>query len=412
MAISTHRFRVFEIRKISHPILDSIDKYWLTIRALDLPSGISTAANARDPIGLNRRVYRDVKASLEGKEALPGTFDLMNKGITILATQVRVLEKDRDTRVVEVSVDDEQGGVVDGAHTAKVIEQANEEGTTHPDQYVEVYVRTGVSDGIVTDIARGLNTGMQVAPKSIYNIDGVFQWLKEIVDKQPYGDIFSWKESDTQEYDVRDLIGVLEIFNVFDFPNDGGKHPISAYEKWSVPLDKFADDFEQNRNNRKKSRYYRLRKLLPGGLALYDHIRHDFRKIHNANGGSAGKLSIIEEAGSKRRVFDFPFAGLDPHEYRLTKGATYPILGAFRNHVQVNSMTGEADWLGGFEGVLRAWREAGPELVAETFNATREIGRTPDMIGKNRKHWDNLHMKMQLRLLRAQLTAVSGNAQP
>ena len=29
----------------------------------------------------------------------------------------------------------------------------------------------------------------------------------------------------------------------------------------------------------------------------------------------------------------------------------------------------------------------------------------PDQLGKNRKHWDNLHMKIQLRLLRAQLIA-------
>jgi len=37
--------------------------------------------------------------------------------------------------------------------------------------------------------------------------------------------------------------------------------------------------------------------------------------------------------------------------------------------------------------------------------ATDEIGRMPDQRGKNRKHWDNLHMKLQLRFLRAQLEA-------
>jgi len=52
--------------------------------------------------------------------------------------------------------------------------------------------------------------------------------------------------------------------------------------------------------------------------------------------------------------------------------------------------------------------EAGPELVEETYNATREIGRTPDHLGKNRGHWDNLHMKLQLRVLRAELEAHKG----
>ncbi len=46
-----------------------------------------------------------------------------------------------------------------------------------------------------------------------------------------------------------------------------------------------------------------------------------------------------------------------------------------------------------------------PELVQETYNATKDIGRMPDQLGKNRKHSDNLHMKVQLQLLRAELLA-------
>ena len=75
-------------------------------------------------------VYRDVNASLEGKEATPGSFDLMNKGITILALGVRLLDKDE--QIYEVTVDDKEGGIGDGAHTAKIIEKCNADGTTHP----------------------------------------------------------------------------------------------------------------------------------------------------------------------------------------------------------------------------------------------------------------------------------------
>jgi hypothetical protein len=400
---TTHRFRAYETRKISHPNLPGVEKYWLTVRAVDFPANISTAANARDPIGFNRRVYRDVRESLEGKTSQLGTFDLMNKGITILALDVKLVDKDQ--RLFDVTIDDHEGGIVDGAHTAKIIEQSNEEGTTPEEQHVEVYIRTGIEDHVITDIARGLNTAIQVAPKSIYNIDGVFDWLKEEVSAPRYHGLFAWKESDASEYDVRDLIGILELLNVFDYQNGSGKHPISAYEKWSIPLEKFADDFQQNRKNLKNSKYYRLRKLLRDGLTLYDYIRRQFRDIHNQAGGRAGKMNIVEEAGPRRGSFTFPFADLDPSPYRLTKGATYPILGAFRNYVEPDQKTGEAAWRGGFSSVLRVWEEAAPELVAETFNATNEIGRMPDQLGKNRKHWDNLHMKLQLRFLRAQLEA-------
>src|SRR6266699_786127 len=369
MGKQVHRITAFESRKVSHPVFETIHKYWLTVKATDFPTGVSAAANAREPVGLNRMVYRDVRASLEGNEATPGTFDLMNKGITILAISVRMVDKEK--QIFEVVVDDEAGGIVDGA--------------------------------LITDIARGLNTGMQVAPKSIYNIDGVFDWLKAEVAGKPFENMFSWREADSANYDVRDLISIMEMFNIFDFPNDGGKHPISAYEKWSIPLEKFATDYEENSKRLKNSKYYRLRPILNDALALYDHIRHDFRDIRNEAGGSAGKMNIVEEA-SKGRTLEFPFAQLPPADYRLTKGAAYPMVAAFRNMVTLDS-SGNATWQGGFKAVLRLWSEASSELVDETFNATKEIGRMPDQLGKNRKHWDNLHMKIQLRLLRAQLTA-------
>src|SRR6266480_94129 len=401
MGKQVHRITAFESRKVSHPVCETIHKDSPTVMPAYFPTGVSAAAYAREPVGLNRMVYRDVRASLEGNEATPGTFDLMNKGITILAISVRMVDKEK--QIFEVVVHDEAGGIVDGAHTAKIIEKCNADGTTHPEQYVEVFIRTGVEDDLITDIARGLNTGMQVAPKSIYNIDGVFDWLKAEVAGKPFENMFSWRESDSANYDVRDLISIMEMFNIFDFPNDGGKHPISAYEKWSIPLEKFATDYEENSKRLKNSKYYRLRPILNDALALYDHIRHDFRDIRNEAGGSAGKMNIVEEA-SKGRTLEFPFAQLPPADYRLTKGAAYPMVAAFRNMVTLDS-SGNATWQGGFKAVLRLWSEASSELVDETFNATKEIGRMPDQLGKNRKHWDNLHMKIQLRLLRAQLTA-------
>jgi hypothetical protein len=403
MGKSVHRIRAHEMRRITHPVFSNIDKYWLTVAAKDFPSGMSTSANARDPIGLNRRVYKDVRSSLDGETATPGTFDLMNKGITILARAVKMVDKEKG--LFEIVIDPDEGGIVDGAHTAKIIEEANQDASTPDEQFVEVYIRTGVSTEMVSDIARGLNTGIQVAPQSIYNIAGVFDWLKEEISEETYADRISWKESDDEEYDVRDLIAVLEVFNIFDFPNEVNvsKHPIAAYEKWSTPLTKFANDYEENKGEIANSKYYRLRHLLKDGLTLYDRIRSDFRKFHNDAGGSAGRMNIIEEASERREAFDFPFGSLASSKYRLTKGATFPILAAFRTYVEKNPKTGEARWRGGFERVLEVWEEVGPNLVEETFQLTREGVRNPDQIGKNRKHWANLYMRLQVRLLQERL---------
>jgi hypothetical protein len=403
MGKTVHRIRASEARRTTHPVYHNVEKHWLTVPAIAFPSGISTKINARDPVGLNRRVYRDVRESLQGKTSQVGTFDLMNKGITILADTVRLIDKEKN--IYEITVDNETGGVVDGAHTAKIIEESNVEGCTPPDQYVEVYIRTGLTGSIITDIARGLNTGMQVAPKSIYNIDHVFDWLKAAIADEPYADMFSWKESDAQEYDVRDLIGVLELLNVIDFPNHAGKHPISAYEKWSIPLDKFAKDFQDHKENLKKSTYHRLRPLLIGGLVLHDQIRRDFYEMHKATGGAPGKMNIVEEASEKRGPYEFHFApGLPSAKYRLTKGALYPMLAAMRNYV-VAKDNGDAAWDRPFTEVLEEWREIGPQLVEETYNLTQDGTRMPDQLGKSRQHWDKMHMKVRLGLLTKQIEA-------
>ena len=403
MAKKPFRFVTPLVRRITHPVHPTIEKYWFCIPAANLPSGISTSVNARDPVGLNRHIYKDVRLSLEEKNSAQGSFDLMNKGITILADSVKLINKEKGE--YDVVINDQNGGIVDGAHTAAIIWECNADETTPSTQYVEVYVKTGIDDSIVPDIAKGLNTGIQVAAHSIFNLGTTFDWLKELIRDEGFRDCIAWKESDKAEYDVRDLVGILELFNVIDFPNESSKHPISAYEKWSIPLKKFSDDFDANQEDLSKSTYHRLRNLLKDGLYLYDQIRHDFREVHNLNDGRAGKLNIIEEASAKVGMFDFPFnENLDDAQYRLTKGATYPILAAFRNLVHVNAKTKEAEWDGGFENVLSFWEGVRGELVGETFTATKEIGRNPDVLGKNRKHWDNLHMKVRLRVLLQQLS--------
>jgi hypothetical protein len=396
MARTTHRIRVVEARRVKHPVFPQIEKHYFTVRAKDLPMGIRADANAREPVGTNRQVYREVRESLLGRTSTPGTFDLMNKGITILADDVRRV----DDATYELHISDGQG-IVDGAHTYRIVTENQDDPDLPEEQHVEVQVRTGVEDRLITDIAKGLNTGIQVRPHSLANLSGAYEWIKKEISDEPFFKVISWREGDEGDYDVRDLICVLEALNVIDFPNSSASHPIQAYEKWSVPAAKFVKDYEANRSDLSKSTYHRLRPLLKGALILYDTIRHDFREIHNKSGGRAGHLKIIEEA-RKGKGFSFPFANLGAEPYRLTKGALFPIFAAFRNCVAVDKT--EVKWVGGFGAVLELWQEAGPELVAETFNATRDIGYLPDQIGKSRGHWANLHKTLELRMLRQQLT--------
>lgn len=398
MSTTTHKVRVADARRIKHPVFPEIEKHYFLVRASDLPSGIRTDANARDPKGLNRRVYREVQQSLMAREStVEGTFDLMNKGIVCLAEKVRRI----DDNNYELTINDGQG-IVDGGHTYKIICDAQDDPELPSEQFVEFQVRTGVDRDLITDIARGLNTGIQVKDHSIANLDGKFDWIKDELRNESYVDRIMWEESDDGDYDVRDLICILEALNVFDFPNDGGTHPVQAYEKWSVPTAKFSKDFDSNPDVT-KSKYHRLRPLLKDALVLYDRIRHDFRDVYNScNLGLAGGLDIVEERKGNKR-FDFPFAGLPETHYRLTKGALYPIFAAFRNKVEIDPKTGDARWHGGFDSVLKLWADVGPEIAAQTKQAIRDYGHKPDVIGKNRGHWTNMHQTVELHMLRSAL---------
>src|SRR5262245_45044957 len=116
MSATTHKLRVVEARRLKHPTYPEIEKHEFTVRAKDLPLGIRSDANARAPVGLNRRVYREVNDSLLNRFAFPGIFDLMNKGITILANKVRRI----DEHNYEIELVAGQG-IVDGGHTYKII---------------------------------------------------------------------------------------------------------------------------------------------------------------------------------------------------------------------------------------------------------------------------------------------------
>ena len=398
MGTTSHKVRAVEARRVKHPVFPEIEKHYMTVRAVDLPDGIRKDANARDGEGkdLRKQVYREVQRSLVEDQAYPGIFDLKNKGIVILAESVRKIGED----TYEIRIRDGQG-IVDGGHTYEIITRAQSAENIPEDQYVEVQIRTGVDDEMITEISAGLNTGIAVKRHSIANLDGKFDWIKEEVANEPYFSRIAWRESDAGDYDVRDLICVLEAMNVIDFPNDTGSHPISAYEGRERVTKKFSEDADESEKGEKESNYKKLRPILKEALTLYDTIRHDFRKVYNVEKlGNAGALDIVERA-RQGHTYDFPFAQLPNEEWRLTKGALYPIFAAFRNKVWINPDTGLAEWDEGFQSVLDLWKSTSAELARQTQAATKDYGRKPDVLGKSRGHWNNVHKTVEVHLLRA-----------
>lgn len=360
---------------------DGIHRHILFVRANDVPKNLPLDPNARVP-NTRRRVYQEVEKSLLGEDVEPGTFHLKHKGITLIARRVQGRSQSESFKVLL----DDGDGIVDGGHTYELLTKQRDLPVPN-NQYVKFEILTGIPFAWIVDIARGLNTSVQVQPMSIDHLAGRFDWIKEELKSESYFDKIAWRENEKGEYDARDIVATLTCFNIDLFPNREDLHPVEAYERKSKALQHFEE---------KGDTYEKLRPILREILILHDTIRWESRDLWNEPGGRFGGLAFVE---GKESGYDFPFIG-KTGEFRLMNGALYPMLAAFRWMVDPRS-DGSVFWRGGFEKVLERWESSASELLNATVEASRDLGRNPNAIGKSRNHWANLYYRVAARDLMA-----------
>lgn len=357
------------------PVIPGAERHILLMRAADVPVGIPLDPNPREQ-NIDRRVYRDVFDSLMNADGVePDTFHLKNKGITMIASSVTRAENDR----LVVTFDDGQG-IVDGGHTYRVVLQGQLSPDIPDNQFVKFEILVGIPESLITDIAGGLNTAVQVQEMSLANLDDRFEWIKERLNGEPYESVIAYKENEAEKLlDVRDIVAYMMLFNVDMYPNDGAEYPITAYRAKVTALQQYLA---------KEESFRRLELILPNILELADIIAFEARTVHNESGGRGGKLAFMDQ--KSRGEFAFPFIR-KTDRYRLNRGALFPMLGAFRWMVEDLGDGEPLQWKGGFEAVKAIWRQAGPELMRATQSTSQELARNSNAIGKSRNHWATLH---------------------
>lgn len=375
-------------RRIPDPTLRNAERHVLFVRALDVPDGLPKDPNPRAQ-KIDRLIYKEVGAHLLNEEGASNTFHLKNKGITLIAD--RVERKSEEEQVYEITFGPGHG-IVDGGHTYEIlrsarskIEDLNGSNGEVPEieQFVKFEIVTGLPEDLVPEIARGLNTAVQVQEMSLADLRDEFEWIKETIAGESYADEIAFRENEQRMYDARDVVVLLDLFNIADFPNNGGEYPVRAFSSKSAVLKAYLEDRKKNGG----ATYERLRPILKDILVLHDTISFEAREQHNKAGGRAGKLAFME--GRDRGKFPFPFIGKEG-QHRLRRGTLFPMLGAFRWMV-VEGPDGKAQWINGFDGVLEHWRKAGGEMMKATQATSDELGRNPNAVGKSRNHWANLH---------------------
>lgn len=382
-------------RRMPDPVIPGAERHVFYVAAEDFPRELEGgAANPRD-VNIDRGMYGTVKRSLLNEEGTPNTFHLKNLGITVVAD--RVLKDKNDDDLLTIVFDPvRMHGIANGGHTREILVTSRDEllallaGEEPASQFVKVEVLTGIPDPIVPEVAGGLNTTIQVQKWSLAELENKFEWMKQALKGTPYEGLIAYKENQKgAEFDVRDVLVILDLFNVADFDNQGKDHPVRAYSSKNAVLEAYLKDPKP---------YEALAPILPDILALYDTIALEARKLHNAAGGKGGKLAFMEDR--KRGNFKFHFIGQEA-KYRLMKGALFPMLGAFRWKVELDPATGKAQWVGGFQSVLDLWHQVGGDLMQASQAASDELGRNPNAMGKSRNLWSTLHSTVAMKDLMA-----------
>ena len=363
----------------------NIEHHIILTRAINLSPEISDAPNPREQ-NTDLGIYKEVRLSLD--TGIDPTFHLKNKGITIFADKV----DDSNRPDIVVYLDERnKDGIADGGHTDSIIQESIADGTIPETQYVKIEVLTGVPKNMRTEIAGGLNTAVQVQKASLLNLEGRFQWIKDLLKDTSYGDSIAYKQNEKRPYDIREIIGLMTLFNVNEFPYP--QHPKEGYTSKAKCLalyEKAPDSFMM------------LKPLIKDILYLshYVHIQGRLR-YNQASGGKAGAMIGVYAPKKGSGEYEFIFLNGERFEdeeenekriYKLYDGALYPLLGAMRFLIEQKKGETVYSWkLNSFNEVKTFFDEIAPELVAITYKTSQTYGLKPNPIGKDDNHWDNLY---------------------
>lgn len=365
--------------KMNDPYYDHISRDILIVNVNDVPDGISNESNARQP-KITGQTYKIVRESLEDND---GEFHLKNKGIVIIAEDVKFNEYDKTYTVTFKKGQ----GIVDGGHTYKIIQTVIKENKNLENQYVTLDIRTGIKQQqMIVAIAGGLNKAVQVKDQSLFNLNNDFDWIKDILNNKEFkdpnrklADEIAWSENDKGKYKSPDIIALLTLFNINLYPTNQDTCPIPAYSGKANCLKLFNND---------EGKYKYMDQILLDILDLYEFIKYPVKEHCKHN---LGQLKIVNHKENKHIPF---FTDMPKTKNELKLCAVYPILGAMRWFVHENDHK-KLVWKYDYKHVKDFCNRKMPALIEMVYQTGHALQHKETEIGKNKPLWQNLYSKVK-----------------
>jgi hypothetical protein len=387
----TIKFHIESLRKIPNPYRrsesDNAEEMYIAVCDVrDLPSDIPMKTNPREQ-KLTKTVPKKIKESLLTNNE---KFYLLNRGLLLSVDSLTF--NNYNNELTLSFIDDEVHGDIDGGHTYKIITE-NSDAIERGRQFVKIEILIGV-EGIFQDLAAARNTSTQVEDKSIAELEKKFDIIKAVL-YAPQSDLVSkvyFKENEQGDVDVSDLIAILSMFNLKQYPSREDAAVIS-YSGKKKCVDNYIAEYNQN-GNTLENPFVKMSRVMMDILDLYDTIEENIG-VYYKQKNSSGKFGLVSGVGVKNdrntEYFKTRFFQREK-QYTVPNGFIYPILGAFRALLKVES-DGYYNWKQPPKTILS---KIGADLVATTIDRSRSLGNNPQSVGKDGGNWRQLYLMVLL----------------
>ena len=256
-------------------------------------------------------------------------------------------------------------------------------------------------------ICAARNNNVQLRDDTLANQDGVFDSLKEILERQipDVYDKVSWKTNQLGDIDIRFLISLVWIPLGVALKHLDGKGTLTsikplpgttAYSSKSEAVKRYrelikAKDISEKvtggdkntwvvRNSYIKSAL----EMVPTVLKVYDYVYENFQDAYNKNDGKFGRIEAVKNESKQRRNFITPFGRKNiegPEKMVPPAGYMMPVVYGLRELVKVDEESETLSWA---VDPMKFFGEISnlTKIVGSFMGNMRDVGFDPQRVGK------------------------------
>lgn len=368
----------------------------------DLPNDPNIRSNEILGKQLNKKKGTPVtvKKTAKQEEGTPGLFAVKNKGITVIAKDIKKFNETTYEAHIPSGY-----GIADGIKTYSIIQEVIKEEDRIIDESVKMNFIVGdFTDDEILEISTGLNSGDEVEQWSIFDQQGVFDPIKQALKGHPAENWIRFNETDPKQHEhtvlnsfatVRHAISLLKLFDITSPPKTTKHQELTeAYTNMAGHVEEFASKTELGEI---------YSSLVPQMLEMEEYIR--------VRGGELWNDFVKETAKPKDKEFKansftnkpkkevnnktYPLTGL-PVGYQsvLSKALTVPLLAAFRNFVKIEDK--EAEWTINITQFIELFEGASDAILDDMRSYGQTCEWNSNSMGRSEQFYKALYKTIQL----------------